>query len=364
MNSSPTVDGVIVGGGPAGIATAVAMAQAGRSSVVVERSRYESIRIGETLPPEIRLPLAGLGVWERFLNDEHALSPGIASAWGEPELRDQDFLFNPHGLGWHIDRRRFDAMFADVAETQGVEIFRAARVTACERQRSGAWNVRLDADGAVFYFCASVLIDATGRAASPVRHLGGGRIVHDRLIGLVRFVETIPDGDRRTLVEAVEDGWWYSALLPSGRLVAAFMTDADLLPQRRALWSAFWQHRRQVAAHTRSRIGTTTTTSDLCVVLANTSRMQCVAGNGRLAVGDAAAALDPLSAQGVYRALISGVAAARAVDRYLRGDSTSLTDYAHQVEADFADDLRARAGYYRRERRWSNVPFWKRRHGG
>src|SRR5262249_56156733 len=36
------------------------------------------------------------------------------------------------------------------------------------------------------------------------------------------------DADAMTLVEAVEDGWWYSARLARGRRVVAFHTDGDL----------------------------------------------------------------------------------------------------------------------------------------
>ena len=53
-------------------------------------------------------------------------SPGIASAWGQAELYDNDFIVNPHGPGWHVDRRRFDAMLARAAEESGVEVLRGA----------------------------------------------------------------------------------------------------------------------------------------------------------------------------------------------------------------------------------------------
>src|SRR5688572_11234517 len=105
-------DVAIIGGGPAGTSSAIALARTGRSVAVLERSGYEEARIGETLPPEARVPLVRLGVWDRFLEQGHARSPGTASAWGREELEENDFIFNPFGNGWHLDRRRFDAMLA------------------------------------------------------------------------------------------------------------------------------------------------------------------------------------------------------------------------------------------------------------
>ena len=45
------------------------------------------------------------------------------------------------------------------------------------------------------------------------------------------------------IVEAAEDGWWYSAWLPGSVLVVAFMTDADLVPHTRAHAIEQWWRR-------------------------------------------------------------------------------------------------------------------------
>ena len=106
------IDVAVVGGGPAGAATALALARAGYTVTVLERSRYDAFRIGETLPPAVKRPLMELGVWDQFLATGTLESPGIVSAWGRPDPYDNDFIVNPDGPGWHVDRRGFDAMLA------------------------------------------------------------------------------------------------------------------------------------------------------------------------------------------------------------------------------------------------------------
>ena len=81
-----------------------------------------------------------------------------------------------------------------------------------------------------------------------------------------------------------------------------------------------------------------------------------------MAVGDAAAAFDPISQQGVTWALESGLEAARAIDAHLSGDLRALDRYADWVESEFASYLQIRDEYYAQERRWPESTFWRRRH--
>jgi flavin-dependent dehydrogenase len=200
-------------------------------------------------------------------------------------------------------------------------------------------------------------------AAPPVRHLAGHRIVYDRLVGLVWFVSGCGHtSDRCTLIEAVECGWWYSAPLPDGCQVGAFMTDADLLPAGQAARADFWWNQLARSSHTRAHIGGCALTASPQVITASSSRSPIVAADGWVAVGDTAAAFDPLSSQGVTWALESGLMAAAAIDRHLRGHRPALLRYARAVDSAFVHYLATRAHYYDSERRWPNSPFWRRRH--
>ena len=80
-----------------------------------------------------------------------------------------------------------------------------------------------------------------------------------------------------------------------------------------------------------------------------------------LAVGDAASSFDPLSSQGIYKALADGLKAAEAITAWLDGDTGALDKYAAFVASRFADYRRNRAYFYAVERRWAGSPFWARR---
>jgi flavin-dependent dehydrogenase len=366
-------DVVVLGGGPAGAAAAITLARAGRSVVVIEKSQYEQARIGETLPPAARLSLAGLAVWEPFLAAGHLPSPGVLSVWGEEEVYETHFIFSPYGHGWHLDRQRFDLMLAHAARQAGARLWCGAQVTSCLPLAAAGWQVAFISGFTGSERChqlrATFVIDATGRAAVLARQQGAKRLNTDRLVGLAGVLaarareSTCPENacDACTLVEACADGWWYSALLPGARVMAVYMTDADLLPRQRGLWRAFWHARLQQTTHTQTRLHAFDLHTVPRAVAANSSRLDGVSGHGWLAVGDAAMAFDPLSSQGLMHALASGMRAGEALHGCLASEA-AMGEYDRRAHEVFRDYLRLRAVYYGREQRWPQSVFWQRRH--
>ncbi len=357
------VDVALLGGGPAGCATALALARHGVSVALVERSRYRELRVGETLPPEVRFPLLSLGLWDQFIRDAHCPSPGIRYVWGQADVHQNDSIFNPYGVGWHIDRRRFDAMLARTAEKAGAYLFTGASRTSCSEGRTGDWEISAARGGKQLIFRAKFMVDATGRASVLARRRCARRIFYDRLVGVAVFFSTQagnPLGDY-TFVEAVEDGWWYSALLPNSRVVIAYMTDADLNARGSDRPIQSWGKQLDKTIHIKALINSCVLESGPFIFAANSSKLNTLFDGNWLAVGDAAAAFDPLSSQGVCKALESGIRAAQVIRNYFRGDGTALRDYAREMEESFDHYLLMRHKYYGLERRWPHSTFWRRR---
>ena len=59
--------------------------------------------------------------------------------------------------------------------------------------------------------------------------------------------------------------------------------------------------------------------------------------------------------------MVSGLAAAEAVDQYLAGDPRAFERYERVIEQVRLIYLRRLAVCYRAETRWSAAPFWQRR---
>lgn len=89
---------------------------------------------------------------------------------------------------------------------------------------------------------------------------------------------------------------------------------------------------------------------------------EAAAGDTWLAVGDAASTFDPLSSQGLVKALRTGVFASFAIaDLLTRDTDAGLARYRRYVPEEYASYSRARAKYYNEEHRWPHREFWRRR---
>jgi 2-polyprenyl-6-methoxyphenol hydroxylase-like FAD-dependent oxidoreductase len=358
------VDVMVLGGGPAGCAAALGLTQQGHSVVVVERSEYQAVRIGETLPPIARNLLAELGVWDHFLRGGHSPSFGVSSAWGRATLYENDFIYNPYGHGWHVDRARFDAMLAQTATEAGAKVCRGTRLNRLEQNPSGDWEFDVVTASGPCRYRSRFCVDASGRAATFARKQGAHRVLFDRLFAVVAFLASTAAGtplDCRTLVEAAEQGWWYSARLPNSQLVIAYMTDADLYARRQGDRAAELHEQLRHAPHTQALTQHCSIANGPRIFAANSSRLDRPAGRNWLAVGDAAMSFDPLSSQGVCRALESGLAAARSIQAVWDGDETALDRYVQSIDRIFTNYLRERNFHYSREKRWLHSTFWRRR---
>lgn len=357
---------VILGGGPAGCATGLALRHRGLEHILlVESSRYHQLRIGESIPPDTALLFDELGIGEDFLSEGHESCLGSASSWGADELGYNDFLFNPLGAGWHLDRRRFDAFLAEKAVASGVRIRTGLTFAGCKRLGAEGFRLSLVQDDRTAHtVTARFVVDATGTRALFARRQGARRIFHDRLMCAVGFLQLAANAQfsRLTLLEAVEYGWWYAARLPEGRVAVAVASDVDLI---RALGMArkdVWLDHLRNTRHLSGELAGGALIDDRPRMCAAPSfLLNQSAGNNWLAVGDAASAYDPIASQGIYKALSDGLRAAGIIAGIWAGNSSSPSEYQSAIAANFADYLTNRNFFYQGEKRWADFPFWTKR---
>jgi flavin-dependent dehydrogenase len=355
--AADSFDVAVLGGGPAGSAASIELAMHGRKVLLLEQTTYDDARVGETLAPQAMPWLRRLGIPDALASVPHVPAPRVVRLWEEPKLLASPLVSGDESHGWHIDRPRFDGLLADAAERAGAVVRRGATARSCEKGGDDRWRVQMDFAGRRATVEARWVFDATGRRSWLSRRLGVRPRAVDRLVGLLGYGGPRASRDPALFVEATPAGWWYSAPLPGERAVAAFMTDGDLLPRDGRDASSFWEEQRKrslVIAHLHPPV------SRVRIVVARTVAPTTLAGDGWLAVGDAAMGFDPLLGLGICQALASGWSAARAVLE-AGAEGSATTGYRAWSESQYADYLAQRRRAYGSITRWPHSPFWTRR---
>ncbi len=361
-------DVVILGGGPAGLAAAIAIRTRTRASVlVIERQAPGEERVGENCPPETVLLLKQLGVAKHFYQSGHETCPGYASVWGRADTGYNDFIVNPMGPSWRLNRQVFDKMLADAAEERGARI---------------SWSTQfLDAQASNDRDCAHILylvdkthntkieirarfvVDATGFKARFARTQDIQKQVDDQLYAIVRFARVNEEKCLKQIqLEATPEGWYYQARLPAKKVVSMIVTEKD------ALYSLQKNHFQgfEDALATTTFIGPSIAGLELESPTYHTFPIYSgilpkVEDTSWIAIGDAALSFDPIAAQGVYKALSHGLMVADKVTAFIKNDSSFTSPFSQTVLQQYDAYCRNRAHVYGLERRWLNADFWRQR---
>ena len=359
--SQSDVDVAIIGGGPAGSSNALALTRGGLSVAIVERSDYSEWRPGEVLSADAANVLARLGIDVGMIISRipNVASRAIQTAWGSSELVEKHSIFNPYGNGWNIDRNEFDAALAIEAENAGAKIFRKTRCLKSLRNND-RWDLVLQ-NGNTSRLSAKFLVDATGRAARMARSIGSKLIVYDDLISIIGIFEGSSDSaDSDMTVESTADGWWYLVPLTDRKFLAAFMTDSDIFQKVHQSAATYWSTMIKNTRYISSIVGEIPQKVKIEMRNSRISRLDRFFGKQWIAIGDAAFSFDPLSGDGIIRAIDSGTESAELI-LHASNSSEGFDHYSTRLVNRFNSYLAIRRDYYSFEQRWKSSSFWSRR---
>ncbi|WP_344627752.1 FAD-dependent monooxygenase, partial [Kitasatospora arboriphila] len=174
-------DVLVAAGGPAAAAAALTLARAGRTVLLADAGSAPP-RTGESLPSVARVLLHDLGAGPGPLAAGHPPCYAHLSAWGSAALVRTDFIDDPNGPGWHLDRARSDRALLAEARAAGARTAGRTAVRAVHRRPDGDWTVALLGRGGARTVRCRWLVDATGRRRAVAARCGGARRDTGRLV--------------------------------------------------------------------------------------------------------------------------------------------------------------------------------------
>ncbi len=328
-------DAAVIGGGPGGSSAATALARRGRRVLLLERDRFPRFHIGESQLPWINGVLEALGARDTVAKAGFVEKWG-ASFWeidGTPAAY-VDFtaaVETPVPQTFQVPRDRFDELLLRHAEASGVIV----------REGHRAIEAAFDPDGVTLRFAGSdgrerearvaVLVDASGRSGFLARRIGRHEMdprlqhvaVHAHYEGIPR-ADGRPAGDIRVLTRR-DVGWvWLipisDTLTSVGVVVPRDLHRREAKPTAEESLEHYLRETPAAPALMREARRVSAARHDVDYSYLATR----MAGDRWVAVGDAAAFLDPIFSTGVLLAMQGGLEAAEAIDAGLRaGDLTA-----------------------------------------
>jgi menaquinone-9 beta-reductase len=335
------VDVAVVGGGPAGAATAIGLAMRGVQVALFERSPTIHWRAsGVYSSPLTRARLAELGLDEAQVSALVRRVPALTvQVGGGPSCR---LEYGAEGGASGVDRVRLDEYLLDRAAACGADVRTGTAVLSIEPREAAPARLTVAGEGGSETFRASVVVGADGPGSLVARAFGAQR--HTRWLrraGITFHVGIPPEtpSDGRMVI----GHGWYCGLcpVPGDRLNVGIVIGERQL--RRAL------HRGERPADVARRIlaalpGDEASLADapvadaVTVALPLANRVSRRAGPGFALVGDAAGFIDPISGDGLHRALVTAALATEAIRNQLsRPGTPGLADYDRALRARFRD---------------------------
>lgn len=320
MTSTPRkCDVAIVGAGPAGSSTAIRLTLAGLDVVVLEQKAFPRHKLcGEFVSPECMPHFTELGVME-----------DIASAGGT-ELRKTVF-YSRSGKSVSIDSSWFGvagalAIGLSRAEMDARLLGRARDVGVDVRERTTAINgivdngkvkgiIARDAAGREYSVEAMITIDATGRTRTLTRHFAPDKIKKPASsVAFKAYLRGARLAPAACEIYVYSGGYGGCNQVEGDVFNLCFIVSAELTkrlgsdPERIMREVVCTNHRAAFALRDAQVVS-----EWFAVPITRFGRGELAPADGLLAVGDAAAFIDPFTGSGMLLALESGKIAAEAI---------------------------------------------------
>jgi flavin-dependent dehydrogenase len=356
-------DVIIIGGGPAGIATSLTLTARGISNCVVEATLKPQKKSGEAIPPNAKPLLKKLGLYPFVEDPKHRIYYGNKSCWGSDALEQKSFIKDIYGHGFLLNRIYFERQLRSRLEKFGGHFFVGYRLKKVKTNAAGITVQIESSEGEAATLDGKFIVDATGRKASVCQQLGIKKQNLDSQFAFTCAITLPTPVTQEIVVEATSNGWWYAAPQGENELNLMFFTIKALLPPKDKL-VAFMQSELKNSHHISKLFDSGNCEFGAIKIMpAGTSRLDLPYGENWLAVGDAAYSFDPISSYGITSALASGMYGGHALASTIEGKTEAFLTYRFLMEKTFQGYLERLIGHYAVEQRWLECEYWSAMNG-
>ena len=351
-------DVIVIGGGPAGSASATRLAQRGHRVLLLEKEQFPRFHIGESMLPCSMPLIEQLGALPRLEAAQFLPKYAAEFVTADGTLKRRyafaDGLVPGPGSAFEVDRSEFDKLLLDNAAERGVEVRQGSQVIGFDLDRAcGVDVVARSADGAESTLHAEMLIDATGQSSLLAGRMGLREMdrelknfaVFSHFEGASRYAG---DAEGDISVVLIPEGWWWVIPLKDDRTSVGLVMPSRTLRGQKPN-EAFFEKQIAQTPFLRDRLAGARRVAPVRSISDYSYVSRKVTGDRFVLVGDAAAFIDPVFSTGVYLGLVGAFRAAEAVNAALRAkrfDRSQFVAYEREILKNVATYKRFVKGFY------------------
>ena len=335
-------DVAIIGAGPAGSATAIGLAQRGYEVALIDKRHFPREKLcGDFVNPSNWPVFRELGVEDRVLAQPHSAVSGfrITSAAGHEATAGFTSRDPRRSIGLGLRRAHLDQALLEQAMALGVAVRQGRRIGDLSRTAQG-WRLEAE-DGKEWQ--AKILIGADGRNSWVAQRLrlNKSAAAHGRSVGFQVRLKWPGGTGGKVEIHLFPGGYAGVVALGDGTINLCLAVDKRMLPRERSAEFLFGEilprnpHLKDIV----ERIEYISELRSVYPVYFPSRRCFC---DRALLVGDAARVSEPVTGEGIYFALRSGLLASETVDLALRKGHTAargLADYERRCRSAFRSRL-------------------------
>jgi len=291
----------IVGAGPAGIITALELQHLGYKVLLIEKNTFPRFHVGCSFS-------SGISHWLTTLELTDLLSPALLHKHSMTSLLWEDnTIINKYEHGLTVDRGIFDQLLLQHVISLGVHVIQPVTDVRVQEMPDTTWMIHVQKENTFLQFRAQFLVEATGRRSL----VKTGK--KSSLPPLTATYAFLPQSFKHPIVEASAEGWFWGTPFKDVCLIAYFShpTAVQKYKNSNNCYTAALQTFQTASLLIPNNLQTFTCN-------ASSYEDKSPIASNYIKVGDAAYTTDPISAQGVTKAIKSAVHASKVIHTLLQ----------------------------------------------
>ena len=324
-------DVAIVGAGPAGSSAAISLARKGYSVVLLDKALFPREKLcGDFLNPANWPLFEQLGVADRLLCLEHEKVTAFRISTFAGEKATVPFPFRNGRSVFGLGLRRFylDDLLVRAAEQEGAVIRQGCKVKGLVRE-TGGWTIALGGASLEEKVQSVFLIGADGRNSSVARHLAIARTseLQGTHVAFQVHLKGARGIDGYVQIHNFPGGYAGLVGLGGGTANLCFTLEKSRTKGNISV-NALFENCLYKNGYLRESLGASEIVGRVRSAYPVYFSPRRFYGDGFLLVGDAARVTEPVTGEGIFFALKSGILSADGVDLAFRERSRSLEQFA------------------------------------